>query len=90
MEIGPAEEVFFHAKNPYTQKLNSSNPLPDPKAERAKHSLQLDQSDIPSPSEILQGCPFAGRCPHTTEQCSKLAPELKEVSPNHFSACHLN
>jgi len=88
MEIGPADQVFFHAKHPYTQKLNSSNPLPDPKRERESPSIQMDNSEIPSPSEILRGCPFASRCPHVSDLCKNERPELKVIETDHQVACH--
>lgn len=88
MEIGPADQVFFHAKHPYTQKLNSSNPLPDPKREREQPTIQVDNSEIPSPSEILHGCPFASRCPHISQICKTERPELKTIDNNHQVACH--
>ena len=88
METGPADQVFFHAKHPYTQKLNSSNPLPDPKRERESPSIQMDNSEIPSPSEILRGCPFASRCPHVSDLCKNERPELKVIETDHQVACH--
>jgi oligopeptide/dipeptide ABC transporter ATP-binding protein len=88
MEIGPADQVFFHAQHPYTQKLNSSNPQPDPKRERENPTIQMDNSEIPSPSEILHGCPFASRCPHVTQICETERPALKNINPDHQVACH--
>ena len=44
---------------------------------------------IPDPDREAPGCPFAGRCPHAMEKCRTESPQLKEVRPNHFAACHL-
>ncbi|WDE96626.1 ATP-binding cassette domain-containing protein [Lentisphaera profundi] len=88
MEIGPADEVFFHAKHPYTQKLNASNPIPDPKRERQNPQIKMDNSEIPSPSEVLSGCPFASRCPHVTQICRDERPQLIKHNNDHQVACH--
>ena len=34
VEIGPADDVFFSPKHPYTRFLVESNPEPDPEVER--------------------------------------------------------
>ena len=41
VEIGDADEVFFHPKHPYTKLLISSNPEPDPVSERKKKPTYL-------------------------------------------------
>ena len=34
------------------------------------------------------GCRFAARCAYATEECSCQTPELEEVLPKHYVACH--
>ena len=34
------------------------------------------------------GCRFAARCAYATEECSCRTPELEEVLPKHYVACH--
>ncbi|MFZ8849167.1 MAG: oligopeptide/dipeptide ABC transporter ATP-binding protein, partial [Thermoproteota archaeon] len=38
---------------------------------------------------IPPGCRFHPRCPFAMEICKKVEPELVEIKPNHFVACHL-
>ena len=71
--------------HPYTQGLLSAIPLPVIDQPAAQVILQ---GEITSPVNPKPGCRFADRCPHATEACTKVQPELKEVSPNHFVACH--
>ena len=85
VEKSSAEELFEHPMHPYTQGLLSAIPLPVIDQSGAQVILQ---GEITSPVNPKPGCWFVDRCPHATEACTKLQPELKEVSPNHFVACH--
>ena len=85
LEKSSAEELFEHPMHPYTQGLLSAIPLPVIDQPAAQVILQ---GEITSPVNPKPGCRFADRCPHATEACTKVQPELKEVSPNHFVACH--
>ncbi len=85
VEKSSAEELFEHPMHPYTQGLLSAIPLPVIDQPAAQVILQ---GEITSPVNPKPGCRFADRCPHATEACTKVQPELKEVSPNHFVACH--
>ncbi|MGA0959336.1 MAG: oligopeptide/dipeptide ABC transporter ATP-binding protein, partial [Ilumatobacteraceae bacterium] len=33
-------------------------------------------------------CRFNPRCPHAQDRCRTEEPELREVAPGHFVACH--
>lgn len=87
IEIGPANEVYHEPIHPYTVSLLSAVPVPDPKIARANQRIHLE-GDVPSPLHMPSGCPFRTRCPHACEACAESMPELKEVKPGHFVACH--
>lgn len=87
VEIGESNEVYSEALHPYSQALLSAVPIPDPDLEAQKQRIILE-GDIPSPINLPAGCPFAGRCRFATEACTKRKPELREVKPGHFVACH--
>jgi peptide/nickel transport system ATP-binding protein/oligopeptide transport system ATP-binding protein len=42
---------------------------------------------VPSAYNFPEGCRFRDRCPFATEQCLT-KPEMEEVGPDHFVACH--
>ena len=88
VELGPADDVYFRPKHPYTQSLVSANPEPDPKSERTRKRVILD-GEIASPVNPKPGCRFAGRCPKVMEVCRQVNPEWKEIDEGHFAACHL-
>lgn len=87
VEIGASDEVYNHAMHPYTQALLSAVPIPDPRLEKEKKRIIL-QGDVPSPINLPEGCPFVGRCTKATDKCKEVKPELRELRPGHFVACH--
>ncbi len=87
VELADAKEIYDHPLHPYSKSLMSAVPLPDPKKARANQRVVLS-GDIPSPLNAPSGCPFRTRCPHACEACAEAMPELKELSPGHFVACH--
>lgn len=89
VEIGPAADVYFSPRHPYTEILIASNPEPDPAVERKRLSTPI-QGDIPSPVNVGVGCRFAGRCPKVMPICSDVTPQLiRLVDEGRQVACHL-
>ena len=88
VEKGPADDVYMKPKHPYTQALLSAVPIPDPKEAKTNKRIVLE-GDIPSPIDPPAGCRFKGRCKYAMPICGQKDPELKEVEPGHFVACHL-
>ncbi len=87
IEIGPANDLYHNPIHPYTISLLSAVPVPDPNIARANKRIHLE-GDVPSPLHMPSGCPFRTRCPRATEKCAESMPELKEVMPGRFVACH--
>ena len=86
VEKAPAEELFANPIHPYTKALLSAIPVPDldHKTERI-----LLKGEISSPINPKDECRFKKRCFAACEKCECGAPQLVEVSPKHFVACHL-
>lgn len=85
MELSDTEHLFAHPYHPYTEALLSAIPTTDVDAK--KESIILE-GDIPSPINPPKGCKFHTRCRYCTEICENVVPELEEVEPGHFVACH--
>lgn len=87
VELAPAHELYAQPVHPYSQCLMSAVPLPDPKLARKSKRIVLS-GDIPSPLNAPSGCPFRTRCPYATEICVTEMPQMREISTDHFVACH--
>ena len=87
MELADRDEIYLHSLHPYTQALMSAVPVPDPDLAATRHRVILE-GDIPSPANPPSGCNFSTRCPVARPECSQREPELRELRPGHFVACH--
>ena len=86
VELGDAATIFDDPRHPYTVALLSSIPTTDPNSADKKRILL--QGSIPSPIKPPEGCKFHTRCYMACEKCRRVPPELQEVEPGHFLACH--
>ena len=86
VEEAETDELFTHPLHPYTRVLLSAVPTPDPRTHRERIVLE---GELPSPLSPPPGCPFHTRCPHCTEQCRMVFPEMKTAADGHLVACHL-
>ena len=87
VEFAEKEELVSHHAHPYTKTLFTAFPTTDPRARENKKRVLM--GDVPSPIDPPQGCHFHPRCPHAMDICSKEYPQMREISPGHFAACHL-
>lgn len=85
VELTTSGHLYQQPLHPYTQALLSAIPQPDP--ERQREHILLE-GDVPSPVNPPSGCRFHTRCPRALPICSQQGPELIEVLPEHFVACH--
>ena len=85
VELAERDEIYFHGAHPYTQALLRSIPNIDFDSEPIEAQLS---GDLPSPVNLPKGCPFSTRCKHVKPRCLEEIPEMKEISSNHFVACH--
>lgn len=88
VETGESNELYSHPLHPYTQALLSAIPVPDPRATKSKQR-EILEGDVPSPLNPPSGCRFRTRCKFATARCAEEEPQMKEIAPEHFCACHL-
>ncbi|MEA3024357.1 MAG: peptide/nickel transport system ATP-binding protein [Alphaproteobacteria bacterium] len=86
VEYTDKKTLFLRPLHPYTESLLLAVPVPDPTIKRQKRVLP---GDVPSPINPPPGCHFHTRCPYAVERCRIEPPELREVKPGQWVACHL-
>ena len=89
VELAPSTAIYAQPLHPYTKALLSAITIPDPRLERKREQTELE-GDIPSPSAPPRACRFHTRCPIVERGlCDETEPELIELVPGHWVACHL-
>jgi peptide/nickel transport system ATP-binding protein len=83
-EVAPVLDIFQEPLHPYTQLLIASLPSLEKKT-----ALRGIPGLTPSLLNRAPGCLFRARCPFAMERCAIEDPELREIRPNHWVACHL-
>ena len=86
VEVAPTDELFADPRHPYTIALLSSIPTTDPDS-LTKERIILE-GNIPSPINPPSGCKFHTRCFMACDKCKVIPPQLTEIAPGHFVACH--
>jgi len=85
VERGPMEDVITGPLHPYTVALISNVPVPNPDARRVRIAVE---GETPTPIDLPEGCRFHPRCREAGDECRRVEPELVEVRPGHWVACH--
>jgi len=85
VELAGSRPLYAEPRHPYTRALLSAIPVAEPS--RQKERIVLT-GDVPSPAKPPPGCPFHPRCFMAKERCKTDVPLLREIKPDHWSACH--
>ena len=88
VELADVEELYSHMQHPYTRALMSAVPIADPDLAAQTKRIVL-QGDVPQPIDPPPGCPFASRCRDCKPVCQEARPEMRQIAPGHYVACHL-
>jgi peptide/nickel transport system ATP-binding protein len=85
-EVAPPEQLFGQPAHPYTAVLLKAIPVPDPNVRPLSDDAL--NGEVPSPIHPPSGCRFRTRCPRAQAVCADVEPELEEIRPGQFVACH--
>jgi peptide/nickel transport system ATP-binding protein len=88
LEEAPVVQLFGSPRHPYTQGLIGAVPKLGSSLAAEETRLAEIPGSVPSLTQRVQGCVFAGRCATATELCRKVAPTLEAKAPGHLAACH--
>lgn len=92
VEIGTVKDIFKEPLHPYTEALILATPSLEMEKKTGLKGLTGSPPSLINPPP---GCRFASRCPlyrnkrKKMDKCMEEEPEIKEVAPERFVACHL-
>jgi peptide/nickel transport system ATP-binding protein/oligopeptide transport system ATP-binding protein len=86
VEYAEVHAAFHRPLHPYTIGLLNSVPV---LGRKSRKQLVPIRGMVPSPTEMIRGCPFAARCPQVMPVCREELPPLREVETGHKAACWL-
>ena len=91
VETAPVRELIDHPRHPYASALLAAVP----KLGGTHGKLSTIPGSVPPPARFPAGCRFCDRCslcaalPEKERKiCETVVPEMREISPGHFCACH--
>ena len=84
-EVSTPQKIVNSPAHHYTRALVASVPVPDPTVGRRRAAIE---GEPPSPVNPPSGCRFRTRCAAATALCAEQEPQLREVTPGQFVACH--
>jgi peptide/nickel transport system ATP-binding protein len=84
-EVSTPQKIVNSPAHHYTRALVASVPVPDPTVGRRRAAIE---GEPPSPVNPPSGCRFRTRCAAATALCAEQEPQLREVTPSQFVACH--
>ena len=86
VEMAPTGDLYAEPNHPYTRALLAEVP----RISLEPQNFHPIKGEIPSPLNPPPGCHFHPRCPHAVARCRVERPDLKQIAPQRWSACHLN
>ncbi len=85
-EVGAPDVLYAQPAHPYTAALLAAIPAPDPGS--PPDDAQVLSGEIPSNLNPPSGCRFRTRCPRAQERCAEEEPQIRNVGPDQYVACH--
>jgi peptide/nickel transport system ATP-binding protein len=85
VESAETESLYLEPLHPYTEALMSALPKPDP---RLRSERIILEGEVADPANPPSGCYFHPRCLYAQEECKRVEPELREIQPERYVACH--
>jgi peptide/nickel transport system ATP-binding protein len=87
VERAAVRDLYRNPLHPYTQGLLRS--VPSITGGSTKRLATIEGA-VPRPTDRLEGCAFAARCPHAMPVCRQAVPALIPVEGDHAASCYLH
>lgn len=87
VEVASVEELFYHPKHPYTQRLLQTIPRIDLPKDRILFPIE---GSPPLLNEEVKGCAFHPRCSEAMSLCKESLPSLTLLKDGCYSRCWLH
>lgn len=87
VEIGTCDDIFYHAKHPYTRGLLNAIPRLD---HIAAQKLMTIPGNPPNLFQEHKGCRFVERCEYAMQICANKPAGMFSITDEHKYACHLS
>ncbi|MFP4553629.1 MAG: ABC transporter ATP-binding protein [Actinomycetota bacterium] len=84
-EVAPSIPLYESPAHPYTVALLSAIPKVGTTSVAGGPRVE---GELPSPMNPPSGCRFRTRCPRADARCAEVEPQMRELRPGHFVACH--
>ena len=84
VESCATEQLFSRPLHPYTAGLLKAVP----KLHEERERLPQIRGSVPNLITPPTGCRFHPRCDYATDICIETKPNLEELEPKHWAACH--
>ena len=85
VETANVRPLFADPLHPYTRGLLKSMPM----LGAGRGRLHEIRGRVPAATDLISGCPFAGRCPSAFGRCRYETPGLETVRPRRKVSCWL-
>ena len=84
VEVGHVDDLFNQPLHPYSKALIEAIPT----TQLDKEKYELPKGEVADAVNPPPGCRFNPRCSYAKAICSEKIPDLIELKPDHFVACH--
>ncbi len=85
VDLQPVQHMIENPMHPYSRLLLESVPT----LERKQEKLVGIPGITPRLINLPQGCLFCPRCPDAMDICTEVEPQLSQIQPGRWTACHL-
>jgi len=89
IEIAPNDILYKKPLHPYTQLVLEASPSIERNLSNDNNKMQYIENNIAETDITTSGCLYYSQCSYSFDKCKIEPPELVQIEPEHYVACHL-